>query len=178
DKPIDSISHSILRKNILMVQQEPIILSDTIFSNITLGRKISEEALWKILETVHLSSLVKSMPKGIYSKLGEEGNNLSAGEKQLLAIARILVIPPKILILDEATANIDSGTEQLIQKTLLSIRKNSTLVVIAHRLSTIIEADLIIVLKKGEIIECGTHQELLKKKNCYWKMYKLQLSKS
>ncbi|QCI20027.1 MAG: SmdB family multidrug efflux ABC transporter permease/ATP-binding protein [Buchnera aphidicola (Brevicoryne brassicae)] len=178
DKPINSISHSSLRKNILMVQQDPIVLSDTIFANITLGRKISEKKIWQILDTVHLSSLVKSMPNGIYSRLGEEGNNLSVGQKQLLAIARILVMPPKILVLDEATANIDSGTEQLIQKTLLSIRTKSTLVVIAHRLSTIIEADLIVVLKKGEVIELGTHEELLNKKNCYWKMYKLQLSRS
>ncbi|WAI18381.1 MAG: SmdB family multidrug efflux ABC transporter permease/ATP-binding protein [Buchnera aphidicola (Acyrthosiphon caraganae)] len=177
NKSIDSISHGILRKNILMVQQDPIILSDTVLYNITLGRKISTEKVWSILDTVHLSSLVKSMPNGISSVLGEEGNNLSVGQKQLLAIARILVAYPKVLILDEATANIDSGTEQLIQKTLLSIRKNCTLVVIAHRLSTIIEADLIVVLKKGKVIEFGTHQQLLKKKNCYWKMYKFQLSK-
>jgi len=177
DKSIDSISHSVLRKNVLMVQQDPIVLSDTIFYNITLGRKISEEKVWNILDTVHMSSLVKSMPKGIYSLLGEEGNNLSVGQKQLLAIARILVAYPKVLILDEATANIDSGTEQLIQKTLLSIRKNCTLVVIAHRLSTIIEADLIVVLKNGKIVEFGTHQQLLNKKSCYWDMYKFQLSK-
>ncbi|QCI21192.1 SmdB family multidrug efflux ABC transporter permease/ATP-binding protein [Buchnera aphidicola (Hyperomyzus lactucae)] len=177
NKSIDSISHSVLRKNILMVQQDPIILSDTVLSNITLGRKISEEKVWEILDTVCLSSLVKSMPKGIYSLLGEEGSNLSVGQKQLLAIARILVSRPKILILDEATANIDSGTEQLIQKTLLSIRKNSTLVVIAHRLSTIVEADLIVVLKKGKIVEFGKHKKLLDSKSYYWKMYKFQLSK-
>ncbi|CAL4326536.1 SmdB family multidrug efflux ABC transporter permease/ATP-binding protein [Buchnera aphidicola] len=177
EKSIDSISHSVLRKNILMVQQDPIILSDTIFENITLGRKISEEQVWKILDTVSLTSLVKSMPKGIYSILREEGNNLSVGQKQLLAIARTLVVRPKILILDEATANIDSGTEQLIQKTLFSIRKNSTLVVIAHRLSTIIAADLIVVLKNGRIIELGTHEQLLKKRDVYWKMYKFQLYK-
>jgi ATP-binding cassette subfamily C protein len=177
NKSIDSISHSVLRENILMVQQDPIILSDTVFANVTLGRKISEEKVWEILDTVSLSSLIKSMPKGIYSLLGEEGSNLSVGQKQLLAIARILVSRPKILILDEATANIDSGTEQLIQKTLLSIRKNSTLVVIAHRLSTIIEADLIVVLKKGKIVEFGKHKKLLDSKSYYWKMYQFQLSK-
>ncbi|QIQ42044.1 MAG: SmdB family multidrug efflux ABC transporter permease/ATP-binding protein [Buchnera aphidicola (Microlophium carnosum)] len=177
NQSLDSISHYVLRKNVLMVQQEPIVLSDTIFYNITLGRKISEEQVWKILDTVHLSYIVKSMPNGIYSLLGEEGNNLSVGQKQLLAIARILVSYPKVLILDEATANIDSETEQLIQKALLSIRKKCTLIVIAHRLSTIIEADLIVVLKKGKVIELGTHQQLLNKKNCYWKMQKFQLSK-
>ncbi|QCI25669.1 SmdB family multidrug efflux ABC transporter permease/ATP-binding protein [Buchnera aphidicola (Sitobion avenae)] len=177
NQSIDSISHYILRKNVLMVQQDPIVLSDTVFYNITLGRKISEEKVWDILETVHLSSLVKSMKKGIYSILGEEGNNLSVGQKQLLAIARILVVHPQVLILDEATANIDSGTEKLIQKTLLSIRKNCTLIVIAHRLSTIVEADLIVVLKQGKVFELGTHEQLLKNKNCYWKMYKFQSSK-
>lgn len=174
-KSIGSISHNTLRKNILMVQQDPIILSDTFFNNIALGRNISEKKIWKILETVHLVSLVKSMPKGIHSILGEEGNNLSLGQKQLLAIARILVVNPKILILDEATANIDSGTEKILQKTLLSIRKNSTLIMIAHRLSTIVEADSIIVLEKGRIVESGTHRQLLEKKGYYWKMYGLQL---
>lgn len=177
DISIHSISNNILRKNILMVQQDPIVLSDTVFANIALGRKISEEKIWNILETVYLSSLVKSMSQGIYTVLGEEGNNLSVGQKQLLAIARILVAYPKILILDEATANIDSGTEQLIQKTLLSIRKNCTLIVIAHRLSTITESDLIVVLKKGKIVESGTHKKLLSQKGVYWKMYMCQVSK-
>ncbi|AYN24606.1 SmdB family multidrug efflux ABC transporter permease/ATP-binding protein [Buchnera aphidicola] len=177
DKSIDCISHDVLRKNILMVQQDPIILADTFFSNITLGKKISEEKIWNVLKTVHLSSLVQSMPKGIYSILGEEGNNLSLGQKQLLSIARILVRNPKILILDEATANIDSGTEQLIQKTLSSIRKKTTLIVIAHRLSTIIEADTIVVLNKGNVVEFGKHNQLLEKKGFYWKMYSFQLSK-
>jgi ATP-binding cassette subfamily C protein len=174
---IDCISHDILRKNILMVQQDPIVLADTFFSNISLGKEISEEKIWDVLKTVHLSSLVQSMPQGIYSILGEEGNNLSLGQNQLFAIARILVRNPKILILDEATANIDSGTEQLIQKTLSSIRKKTTLIVIAHRLSTIIEADTIVVLNKGKVVEFGTHNQLLEKKGFYWKMYNFQLSK-
>ncbi|AWH90759.1 multidrug ABC transporter permease/ATP-binding protein [Buchnera aphidicola (Melanaphis sacchari)] len=176
NKSIDSISRNTFRKDISIVQQDPIVLADTFFYNITLGRKISEKKIWQILKTVRLYSLVKSMPHGIYSTLGEEGNNLSVGQKQLLAIARILVQKPKILILDEATANIDSETEQLIQNTLSEIRKKSTLVVIAHRLSTIVTADFIVVLEKGKIIECGKHEDLLKNKGFYWKMYKMQLS--
>ena len=117
NKPIESISRCVLRKNLLMVQQDPTIFSDSVLSNIALGKKISEKKIWKILNTVHLASLVQSMPKGIYSILGEEGNNLSAGQKQLIAIARVLVSYPKILILDEATANIDSEIENIIQKT-------------------------------------------------------------
>lgn len=177
NKPISSINHCILRENILMVQQDPIILADTFFSNIALGRKISEERVWEILKIVNLYSLVKSMPKGLYSILGEEGNNLSVGQKQLLSISRILVKKPKILILDEATANIDSGTEKLIQTTLTAIKKNTTLIMIAHRLSTIVEADVIVVLDRGKIVECGTHEELLKIAGYYAKMYNFQLSK-
>lgn len=114
------------------------------------------------------------MPNGIHTMLGEQGNNLSVGQKQLLAIARVLVIKPKILILDEATANIDSETEKTIQETLTAIRKNTTLVIIAHRLSTIIDADNIIVLQNGKIIEKGTHEELINKRKLYFKMYKGQ----
>ncbi|MDE5286018.1 MAG: ATP-binding cassette domain-containing protein, partial [Buchnera aphidicola] len=87
---------------------DPLIFSDTLFKNITLGKKIPDKKIWEILDLVHLSSLVKSMPHGLHSFLGEEGNYLSAGQKQLLSLARILVLNPKILILDEATANIDS----------------------------------------------------------------------
>ncbi|UPT14810.1 SmdB family multidrug efflux ABC transporter permease/ATP-binding protein [Buchnera aphidicola] len=175
--PISSISHDILRETILIVQQDPIILADTFFSNITLGKKISEDEIWKILKIVNLFSLVKSMPKGLYSILGEEGNTLSAGQKQLLSIARILAKNPKILILDEATANIDSETEKLIQKTLTSIKQKTTLIVIAHRLSTIVDADFIVVLDKGKIVELGTHKKLLEIKGYYSKMYNFQLCK-
>ncbi|QFQ32636.1 SmdB family multidrug efflux ABC transporter permease/ATP-binding protein [Buchnera aphidicola (Aphis fabae)] len=177
NKPISSISHCVLRESILMVQQDPIILADTFFSNIALGRKISEDKVWEILKIVNLFSLVKSMPKGLYSILGEEGNTLSVGQKQLLSIARILVKTPKILILDEATASIDSGTEKLIQTTLTSIKKHTTLIVIAHRLSTIVEADIIVVLDRGKVVEFGTHNKLLKTKSYYSKMYNFQLSK-
>ncbi|QIQ41481.1 MAG: SmdB family multidrug efflux ABC transporter permease/ATP-binding protein [Buchnera aphidicola (Aphis urticata)] len=177
DKPINSISHCVLRENILIVQQDPIILADTFFANITLGRNISEDKIWKTLKIVNLFSLVKSMPKGLHTILGEEGNTLSAGQKQLLSIARILVKNPKILILDEATANVDSGTEKLIQTTLTSIKQNTTLIVIAHRLSTIVNADLIVVLDKGRVVECGKHKELLQIKGFYSKMYNFQLSK-
>ncbi|WP_343192070.1 SmdB family multidrug efflux ABC transporter permease/ATP-binding protein [Buchnera aphidicola] len=176
-RPIHSLSHQTLRKGVLMVQQEPLILADSILTNITLGRHISEKKIWQVLNMVQLTSLVQSMPQGIYSNLGEKGNNLSVGEKQLIAIARVFVVNPKILILDEATANIDSETEQNIQNALLSIRKFSTLVVIAHRLSTIIKADNIVVLHQGKIVEKGSHKILMQKKGYYWKMIKTQIKK-
>lgn len=116
------------------------------------------------------------MSDGLYTQLGEQGNNLSVGQKQLLALARVLVDTPQVLILDEATANIDSGTEQAIQQALAKVRQHTTLVVIAHRLSTIVEADTILVLHRGQAVERGTHQQLLAAKGRYWQMYQLQLA--
>ncbi len=141
----------------------------------TLGRDISEQQVWDALETVQLASLVRALPDGLHSLLGEQGNTLSVGQKQLLAMARVLVQAPQILILDEATANIDSGTEQAIQRALQLIRKNTTLVVIAHRLSTIVDADTILVLHRGVAVEQGKHQELLAAHGRYYQMYQLQL---
>ncbi|MDW8845916.1 SmdB family multidrug efflux ABC transporter permease/ATP-binding protein [Erwinia sp. MMLR14_017] len=173
-RPLSQLSHSVLRQGVAMVQQDPVVLADTFFANITLGRDISEEAVWQALETVQLAELARSLANGIHTRLGEQGNNLSVGQKQLLAMARVLVAAPQILILDEATANIDSGTEQAIQKALKAVREQTTLVVIAHRLSTIIEADTILVLHRGCAVEQGSHQALLEKQGRYWQMYQLQ----
>ncbi|PHM55623.1 hypothetical protein Xhom_02369 [Xenorhabdus hominickii] len=173
-RPISSLSHAVLRHGVAMVQQDPVILATSFFDNITLGRGISEEKIWEVLEVVQLAEFVRNLPDGLNSILGEQGNTLSAGQKQLLAMARVLVQTPQILILDEATANIDSGTEQSVQKALGMIRKQTTLVVIAHRLSTIIEADSILVLHRGAIMEQGQHQQLLARRGRYYQMYQLQ----
>ena len=160
-RPLSTLSHSALRQGVAMVQQDPVVLADTFLANVTLGRDISEERVWQALETVQLAELARSMSDGIYTLLGEQGNNLSVGQKQLLALARVLVETPQILILDEATASIDSGTEQAIQHALAAVREHTTLVVIAHRLSTIVDADTILVLHRGQAVEQGTHQQLL-----------------
>ncbi|OTA18401.1 drug ABC transporter ATP-binding protein [Xenorhabdus vietnamensis] len=173
-RPVSSLSHAVLRNGVAMVQQDPVVLAASFFNNITLGRDISEEKIWEVLELVQLANFVRNLPDGLNYVLGEQGNTLSAGQKQLLAMARVLVQTPQILILDEATANIDSGTEQLVQKALGMIRKQTTLVVIAHRLSTIIEADSILVLHRGAIVEQGQHQQLLEKRGRYYQMYQLQ----
>ncbi|MGU3521727.1 SmdB family multidrug efflux ABC transporter permease/ATP-binding protein [Enterobacteriaceae bacterium C23F] len=175
-RPLSSLDHSVLRQGVAMVQQDPVVMADTFFANVTLGRDISEAQVWQALETVQLAELARSMSDGIYTQLGEQGNNLSVGQKQLLALARVLVETPQILILDEATANIDSGTEQAIQQALAAVRQHTTLVVIAHRLSTIVEADTILVLHRGQAVERGTHQQLLEAKGRYWQMYQLQLA--
>ncbi|WP_411201351.1 SmdB family multidrug efflux ABC transporter permease/ATP-binding protein [Kosakonia cowanii] len=175
-RPLATLGHSALRKGVAMVQQDPVVLADSFFANVTLGRDISEERVWKALEIVQLADLARTLSEGIYTRLGEQGNNLSVGQKQLLALARVLVDAPQILILDEATANIDSGTEQAIQQALAAIREKTTLVVIAHRLSTIVEAETILVLHRGQAVERGTHQQLLAAKGRYYQMYQLQLA--
>lgn len=175
-RPLTSLSHRTLRQSVAMVQQDPVLLADTLFANVTLGRDVSEETVWRALETVQLADLARSLADGVHTRLGEQGNSLSVGQKQLLAMARVLVASPHILILDEATANIDSGTEQAIQKALRVVRQQTTLVVIAHRLSTITEADTILVLHRGRVVEQGNHRQLLEKQGRYWQMYQLQLA--
>ncbi|BCA40893.1 SmdB family multidrug efflux ABC transporter permease/ATP-binding protein [Kluyvera ascorbata] len=175
-RSLQSLSHQVLRQGIAVVQQDPVVLADSFFANVTLGRDISEAQVWQVLETVQLAELARGMSDGIYTHLGEQGNNLSVGQKQLLALARVLVETPQVLILDEATANIDSGTERAIQHALAAVRQHTTLVVIAHRLSTIVEADTIMVLHRGQAVEQGNHQQLLEAKGRYWQMYQLQLA--
>ncbi|CAO97542.1 SmdB family multidrug efflux ABC transporter permease/ATP-binding protein [Erwinia tasmaniensis] len=176
DRPLSSLSHAALRDSVAMVQQDPVVLADSFFANVTLGREVGEDRVWAALEAVRLADLARSMPEGIHTRLGEQGNSLSVGQKQLLALARVLVLTPQVLILDEATANIDSGTEQAIQQALVAVRQRSTLVVIAHRLSTVIDADTILVLHRGRVVERGSHQQLLAARGRYWQMYQLQLA--
>lgn len=175
-RPLASLSHTVLRKGVAMVQQDPVVLADTFYANVTLGRDYSQEQVWDVLEKVQLAELARGFSDGINTKLGEQGNNLSVGQKQLLALARVLIETPQILILDEATASIDSGTEQAIQQALAAVRDHTTLVVIAHRLSTIVDADTILVLHRGQAVERGTHRELLEAKgatgrctSCSWR---------
>lgn len=181
ERPLDSLSHAVLREGIAMVQQDPHILSDSVRENITLGRTLTllegqtaDEQLWGALEQVGLAEQVHQYSEGLDTILGSGGASLSAGQKQLLALARVLVAKPKILILDEATANIDSGTEQHIQQALDKLRQDMSIVVIAHRLSTIVEADEILVLSHGHVTERGTHRDLLMQQGHYWQMYQLQ----
>jgi len=175
-RPLASLSHDVLRKGVAMVQQDPVVLADTFYANVTLGRPFTQDRVWDVLEKVQLADLARGLSDGINTKLGEQGNNLSVGQKQLLALARVLIETPQVLILDEATASIDSGTEQAIQQALAAVRDHTTLVVIAHRLSTIVEADTILVLHRGQAVERGTHRQLLEAKGRYWQMYQLQLA--
>ncbi|WP_289761806.1 ABC transporter ATP-binding protein [Lactobacillus intestinalis] len=166
-----------LRKKLGLVLQEPFMFYGDIVSNIRLYNKnITDEQIKKAAETVQADHFIEEMPGKYHAKVMENGAELSQGERQLISFARTLVTDPKILVLDEATANVDTETETMIQKGLKTLRKGRTTLAIAHRLSTIADADQIIVLDKGRIVEKGTHDELLAKKGYYYKLYTLQNS--
>ena len=166
-----------LRKKLGLVLQEPFMFYGDIVSNIRLYNKnITDEQIKKAAETVQADRFIEEMPGKYHAKVMENGAELSQGERQLISFARTLVTDPKILVLDEATANVDTETETMIQKGLKTLRKGRTTLAIAHRLSTIADADQIIVLDKGRIVEKGTHDELLAKKGYYYKLYTLQNS--
>ncbi|KKC30096.1 ABC-type multidrug/protein/lipid transport system, ATPase component [Caldanaerobacter subterraneus subsp. pacificus DSM 12653] len=164
-----------LRKHIGIVLQDVFLFTGDIKSNIRLNNKnITDNDIYRVAKYVNAHQFIKKLPEGYNSKVTERGSTLSAGQRQLLAFARALAFNPKILVLDEATANIDTETERLIQDALEKLTKGRTTLVIAHRLSTIQHADKIIVLHKGRIREIGTHQELLQKKGLYYNLYMLQ----
>ena len=163
-----------LRKNIGLVLQEPFLYHGTIKSNIAMYQDISDEQVQAAAAFVDADSFIQELPQGYDAPVSERGSSFSTGQRQLLAFARTVASQPKILILDEATANIDSETESLVQASLAKMRQGRTTIAIAHRLSTIQDANCIYVLDKGRIIESGTHEELLALGGTYHKMYSLQ----
>ncbi|MHA1995059.1 MAG: ABC transporter ATP-binding protein [Candidatus Hodarchaeales archaeon] len=161
-----------LRDQIGFVLQEPFLFSGTIRENIMLGSpNASEDQLQWALHAVNADSFIKLLPKGLDTPIRERGRGLSQGQRQLLSLARILLKDPRILLLDEATASVDAYTEYMIQKALKTVFSNRTTIVIAHRLSTILNADRILVLDDGKIVEEGTHAELINSKGAYRKLY-------
>lgn len=171
---IRNYSHQELRENMGLVLQEPFLYHGTIKSNIAMYQEISDEEVKAAAEFVDADAFIQELPQGYNSPVSERGSSFSTGQRQLLAFARTVASQPKILILDEATANIDSETETLVQNSLEKMRKGRTTIAIAHRLSTIQDANCIYVLDKGRIIENGTHEELLALGGTYHKMYSLQ----
>ncbi|MBQ6125709.1 MAG: ABC transporter ATP-binding protein, partial [Erysipelotrichaceae bacterium] len=172
---INDIKISSLRKAIGQMLQDVFPFSGTIADNVTLhDPSFTEEEIMEACRYVNADSFISKLPKGINEELIEKGENLSQGQRQLLSFARTVIHKPQILILDEATANIDTETEVLIQQSLEKMKSIGTMLVVAHRLSTIQHADQIIVLQNGEIVERGNHQELLKNRGYYWKLYQLQ----
>ncbi len=174
EKDISKLEKRTYRKHIGIVLQEPVLFKGTICSNIKFGKDVSDEEVEKVLSMIGGDKIIKKFPKGIHQEITRAGLNMSAGEKQIISLARVLIHDPSILIMDEATSHIDLETESMIKKALKVVAVNRTVIIIAHRLSTIYDADNIIVLDHGRIVEEGTHKELLKQKGTYYNIYEAQ----
>lgn len=165
-----------LRNKISLVLQDNILFPGTIMENIKLDKKTEDENIIALINDLPINKVIKNLNESYYTKITENASNLSAGEKQVISIARALVKEPSIIILDEATSNIDPNIEKDIKTSLNKILKNNTSIIIAHRLSTIKNSDKIMVIDKGEIIEFGSHQELIDLNGFYSKLFSLQTS--
>ncbi len=174
-KDISKVSKRQLREAISIVLQDPILFGDTIENNIKYGRSnASDIEIDEALKFANCDSFINKLPNGKKTMLTEGATNISQGQRQLLTIARAVLANPKILILDEATSSVDTRTEKRIQDAMVKLMKNRTSIIIAHRLSTIQDADLIVVLDKGRVVEQGNHNELLSIKGVYKKLYDTQ----
>ena len=176
---VNQISTNDLRQRIGVVLQDFHIFSGTILDNIALSNpNVSRErAIWAA-RLVNAHHFIEALPNSYETELAERGHNLSQGQQQLLAFARVLADDPEILVLDEATSSIDTGTELVIQEALHNLTIGRTSIIIAHRLQTIQECDRVLVLHQGEVRELGTHEELLEKKGIYYTLHQLQFQDS
>ena len=177
--PIKDYNINDIRSLMGIVTQEPILFNDTVFNNIAYGKlNVTEEDVINAAKIANAHEFIENMEEGYQSNIGDRGTKLSGGQRQRLSIARAVLRNPPILILDEATSSLDTESERLVQDALSKVMSNRTSIIIAHRLSTIIHADEIFVLQKGEIVERGTHQELIDKKGAYEKLHDLQAFES
>lgn len=162
------------RKQIAVVPQQSILFTGTLRENITYGSEsISEEQLWNVIRAANLEEVVQKLPDGLDTMITEHGENLSGGQRQRISIARAFLRNPKILILDEATSALDSISEKKIQDSIQKLVKGRTTLIVAHRLSTIRNADRIAVIEKGNVLECGSYEELIEKKGVFYRMEKM-----
>jgi len=173
-KNIQKIQIASLRQLISLVSQDSFLMNDTIKNNITFGKDYPDEAIIAAAKMANAHEFISQLPDQYNTYVGDRGSNLSGGQRQRISIARAILRNSPILILDEATSSLDTENEKIIQDTIQKIKHNRTIIIIAHRLSTIMNADTIVVLNKGEIVEQGTHQELLNKKGHYFKFIELQ----
>jgi len=167
-----------LRSQIQPIQQDVFLFNDTLRENILLGKSLDDARLFEILEQVQAKDFVSALPEGLDTKIAEGSGNLSGGQRQLISFARILAQDPRVIIMDEATASIDTETERRVQNAMKALMQNRTSLVIAHRLSTIQDADRIVVLAHGGVVEQGNHQELMDAQGLYARLYQLQFSKN
>jgi len=178
DVPLEKYNLQMLRRCVSAVPQDVVLFSGTLLDNIRLFHEdITEKQVVEALDKVHALDIIERLPKGIFTEIVERGKGISAGERQLIALARSVLFGAKIFILDEATSNIDVETEHRIQEAVRELSKENTVIMIAHRLSTVVEADRIIVVADGKIAEQGKHLELLAKRGAYYKLYEIQFAK-
>jgi ATP-binding cassette subfamily B protein len=176
---ITTMRRSDLRGEIGMVLQDAWLFGGTIRDNIAYGRPgASEDEILEAARATYVDRFVRALPEGYDTVIDEESSNLSAGQKQLMTIARAFLAAPSLLILDEATSSVDTRTEVLVQHAMAALRSNRTSFVIAHRLSTIRDADLILVMEDGHIVEQGSHAELLAACGAYYRLYEAQFSQA
>lgn len=175
DYEVRELTRDSLRKSFAMVLQDTWLFHGTIYENLTYGReKTTMAEVVQAAKAARIHSFIEHLPQGYETILSDEGTNISKGQKQLLTIARAMLLDAKMLILDEATSNVDTRTEKKIQAAMRQLMKDKTCFVIAHRLSTIQNADLILVVDQGDVVEQGTHAELMEKRGRYWQMYQAQ----
>lgn len=168
---IDRIGLEVVRENVVTVLQQPILFNDTIRSNLSLGRPVTDAELWKALAIAQLKDSVSALEKGLDTIVGRQGMRLSGGQRQRMAIARMIVAKPKVVILDEATSALDSETEHKLHQALSGFLKGRTTIIIAHRLSAVKQADHVYVFEGGRICEQGRHETLINQKGLYAKLY-------
>ena len=169
---VDAVTQDSLRKQIGIVPQDAFLFSGTIEDNIRYGRlDASQEEVIEAARAAGVHDFISHLDHGYDTPVGERGGNLSAGQRQLVCLARAILADPPIIILDEATSNVDTNTERIMQRSLRSLAKGRTCLIIAHRLSTITSADRIVALEQGKVAEIGNHQELMAKKGLYAQMY-------
>ncbi|MCD8574256.1 MAG: ABC transporter ATP-binding protein/permease [Erysipelotrichaceae bacterium] len=175
--PLSSCTRSSVREAFAMVLQDSWLFEGTIKENLTYGStQVSDERLWEVIEKVSLTHFVKSSQDGLNTMIYDDGSNLSKGQKQLITIARAMLLDRPLVILDEATSNVDTMTEKMIASALKELTSNKTCFIIAHRLSTIVSSDMIVVVEHGEVVEIGTHQQLMNQGQAYHRLYNAQFN--
>ena len=169
--PVTEIGLDVVRDYVATVLQHPAMFNDTVRNNLTLGEESNDEQLWQALEVAQLKNVVKDMPEQLDTIIGQHGIRLSGGQQQRLAIARMVLTDPKVVILDEATSSLDTETEQQLHNALREFLKDRTTIIVAHRLSAVRQADRVYVFEDGHIIEEGIHEDLIQSRGLYQRLY-------